>query len=162
MYMYKYDGIIRERIIDYKFNEKSYLYKTFSQEIKSFDKIYNVFKNYDMAIPVPIHNKRKLERGYNQTELILKDLYMGGTCVTKNVNVLIKKINTKPQSMLDKKERGNNIKNAYAIKNAEKIMDKKILLLDDIYTTGNTVNECSRVLKQNGAKNIDVLVIAKD
>ena len=63
---------------------------------------------------------------------------------------------------MHKIERKKNIKNAYKVVNQQKIKDKKIILLDDIYTTGATANECSKVLKQSGAKEILVVTIAKD
>ena len=58
--------------------------------------------------------------------------------------------------------REENVKNVYKIKNVDKIINKKILLVDDIYTTGATLNECSKILKQAGAKKVDVFTIAKD
>ena len=70
--------------------------------------------------------------------------------------------NIKPQSSLNKEDRIKNVENVYSIKNQEKIINKKILLIDDIYTTGSTVNECSKVLKQAGVNNIGILTIAKD
>ena len=110
---------------------------------------------------MPIHKKRKNERGYNQSELIARKL-------AKNLNLelvndsLIKQKNTLPQSTLSKKQREENAKQVYKIQNKPKIENKKVILLDDIYTTGATTKECSKVLKQNGAKEILVLTIAKD
>ena len=69
---------------------------------------------------------------------------------------------TIPQSKLDSKKRKQNILDAYKIKDITKVKNKKILLFDDIYTTGNTVNECSKILKQSGTKEIGVLTLAKD
>ena len=77
-------------------------------------------------------------------------------------NLLYKIKDTLPQSKLDKEKRSQNIRGAYYIKNGQMIQNKKVLLLDDIYTTGNTVNECSKMLKQVGAKEIGVLTLAKD
>ena len=71
---------------------------------------------------------------------------------------------TPPQSTLNKKQREENVKNVYKVGKIQKIMDKRILLVDDIYTTGNTINECARILVQAGIdrKQIGVLTIAKD
>ena len=77
-------------------------------------------------------------------------------------NVLLKQRNNKPQSTKNKKDRQENVIGAYYIKNEYKIYNKKILLLDDIYTTGSTVNECARMLKEYGASIVDVITIAKD
>ena len=67
-----------------------------------------------------------------------------------------------PQSSLTKEQRKENVQNVYKIKNKEKIENKKIIIIDDIYTTGNTVNAISKILKENGAKEITILTIAKD
>lgn len=79
-------------------------------------------------------------------------------------NKIYKTKHTKPQSTLDKKQREENVKGVYEVKNIEKMKSKKILIFDDIYTTGNTVNECARNLVKKGInrKNIGVLTIAKD
>ena len=77
-------------------------------------------------------------------------------------DILYKIKDTLPQSLLNKEKREQNIQGAYYIKKEEIVQNKKILLLDDIYTTGNTVNECSRILKQAGTKEIGVLTLAKD
>jgi len=79
-----------------------------------------------------------------------------------NEKCLIKDVHSEPQSSLSKEYRLKNVKNVYSVKNSEKIINKNILLIDDIFTTGSTVNECSRILKQAGAKNIGILTMAKD
>ena len=161
MYLFKYEGIIKEKIKEYKFRDQSYLYKFFAGIINYNNKINNYIQKYDYIIPIPLHKYRYNKRGYNQTYLILKELNKKQHIKILN-DVLIKKKNIKPQSSLNKIDRANNIKNAYEIKNIKKIQNKKILLFDDIFTTGNTTNECSRILKENGAIKVGVLTIAKD
>ena len=75
---------------------------------------------------------------------------------------LFKNKDTTMQSKLNKEQRKENIKGVYLLKNEEKINNKNILLIDDIYTTGSTVNECIKTLKKAKIKNIDILTIAKD
>lgn len=162
LYIFKYEGIIKERLIKYKFNEKNYIYKAFVKFMLKNKKICDFFKNYDIIIPVPIHTKRRMERGYNQSALIAKEISKEIQKIDYLEDVLIKKINNKPQSTKNKSERKNNVIGAYYMKNKEKINNKKILLLDDIYTTGNTVNECCKILKSANPKCIDVITIAKD
>ena len=157
----KYENNVREKIIQYKFNEKSYLYKTFTKIIIKNKKIYGFLKLYDIIIPVPMHKNKKAVRGYNQSELIAKEMSKNMGLSFEN-DVLIKTKNTQVQSLLKKTQRTDNVKNAFAINNNEKINNKKVILIDDIYTTGSTVNECSKVLKQAGAKEICVVTIAKD
>lgn len=161
LYIFKYEGIIRKTILDYKFNEKSYLYKTFVNFLLKNEKLFEKIKSYDTIIPVPISKKRMKKRGYNQSLLIAK-------LMAKNIhlelidNCLIKTKNIIEQSKLNKKQRLENIKNAYVLKNRKRLENKKILLIDDIYTTGSTVNECSRILSLAKLQKIGVLTIAKD
>lgn len=115
-------------------NGKSYMYKTFAKIILNNKKICDILQNYDIITAVPIHKKRKIERGYNQSALIAKE-------TSKNIEKIkykevLKKIrNTKRQSELNKKDRIENVKNAYEVINQEIIYNKKIVLFDDIYTT---------------------------
>lgn len=162
LYIFKYEGIIKERLIKYKFNERNYIYKAFVKFMLKNKKICDFLKNYDIIIPVPIHTKRRMERGYNQSALIAKEISKEIQKIDYLEDVLIKKINNKPQSTKNKSERKNNVIGAYYMKNKEKINNKKILLLDDIYTTGNTVNECCKILQSANPKCIDVITIAKD
>ena len=120
-------------------------------------------EKYDIIVVVPISKKRKKERGYNQSELMLKELSNILNVKVYN-NVLYKIKNTIPQSSLNKKQREENAKGVYKAINCNKIKNKKILLFDDIYTTGSTINECARILVQNGIhrKQIGALTIAKD
>lgn len=159
--IFKYEGLIREKIIQYKFQDKSYIYNTFAKIILKNEKVCGLLKKYDIIIPVPIHRKRKLQRGYNQTQLIAKE-------IAKNIDIelcddaLIKTKNTIAQSKLNKNKRKQNLKGAFRVLDLEKIQGKNILLFDDIFTTGSTVNECSKILKKAGTKTVGVLTIAKD
>lgn len=161
LYIFKYEGIIKERLIKFKFREKAYIYKAFVNFLIKNEKACGFLKSYDIIIPVPIHYNRKVTRGYNQSALIARDLAkkLG---IEYEEKVLYKKVNNKPQSTKNKEDRTENVIGVYYTKNEEQIYNKKIILLDDIYTTGSTVNECCRILKLAGAKYVDVITIAKD
>ena len=161
LYIFKYESKIRNLIIDYKFNDKAYLNNFFVKIILKNEKICRKIKKYDIIIPVPIHIKRKRQRGYNQSELIARKIakHLKLELVT---NCLIKQKSTVPQSSLTKKQRQENVKQVYKIINAQKIKDKRIIIFDDIYTTGATANECARVLNENGAKEVLIFTLAKD
>ena len=156
-----YKSDIRKTIIQYKFNNRAYLYKTFSKIILKNKKTCGFLKKYDIIIPVPMHIKRKRKRGYNQTELIAKE-------IAKNIDIklitnnLVKTKNIKSQSKLSKRQRKENVKNVFELKRKDDIKNKNILIFDDIYTTGSTVNECAKVLKNAGANKIGILTLAKD
>ena len=153
--------MIRKIILNYKFNDKSYLYKTFVNFLLKNEKFFEILKSYDTIIPVPISQKRRKERGYNQSELIAKEItkaignHYDNQCLFKTRNII-------EQSKLNKEERHKNIQGVYELRNQKLLQDKKILLIDDIYTTGSTVNECARMLEQAKPKFIGVFTLAKD
>ena len=161
MYIFKYEGLIRKLIIDYKFNDKSYLYLTFVNFLIKNQKLFENIKKYDTIIPVPISKKRFKNRGYNQSLLVANEIAKKFNLKLMN-NCLFKTKNIIEQSKLNKEEREQNIKSAFELKNKHLIQNKNILIFDDIYTTGSTVNECSKVLKLAHPKKIGVLTIAKD
>lgn len=158
---FKYEGNIRKIILDYKFHEKPYLFSTFVNFLLKEKKIFENIKNYDKIIPVPISKERQKERGYNQSLLIAKEISKQINLELLN-NCLIKTKNIVEQSKLNKEQRERNIKDVYELKNKQLIKAERILLIDDIYTTGSTVNECSKILREGNPKKIGVLTIAKD
>lgn len=161
-YLFEYKDLIRKKIIEFKFNDKSYLYKTFSNIILKNKKICKLLNSYDIIIPVPMFEKKKSKRGYNQTELISKEIAKR-LDITFNNNILFKIKENKTQSLLNYHERKQNVLNAYKINDSEtkNVSNKKIILFDDIYTTGFTVKECIKELEKLNPKKVDVLVLAK-
>ena len=158
--LFNYQGEVRNSILNYKFKEKSYMAKTFTKFLINDKKLFEKIKTYDTIVPVPISKERMKKRGYNQSLIIAKELnkYLKLEIAE---NSLIKIKNVIEQSKLNKEERQNNIIDAYEIKNKQILENKKILLIDDIYTTESTVNECSRMLKLASPKEIGVLALAK-
>ena len=124
-------------------------------------KFFSILKSYDTIIPVPISKKRRKERGYNQSELIAKEMAKN-LGIEYNTDCLIKVKNIVEQSKLNKEERQKNIQGVYELHKQNRLQNKKILLIDDIYTTGSTVNECCKILKQASPKQIEVFTLAKD
>ena len=161
-WIYEYKDEVRSKLIDYKFNGKAYLYRTFVELILSNDKAMNFVNSFDVAIPVPIHKKRLKDRGYNQSELILKAVCKNAENILFRNDVLVKNNNIKPQSTLSKADREQNILGVYELSKTEYFYNKSILLFDDIYTTGSTVNECSKILKNTNCKKIGIFTLVKD
>ncbi len=161
LYFFEYKGIIRKLILKYKFQSQAYLNNLFSEIILRDENSCKVLEDYDLLIPVPMYEKKKKQRGYNQTELISKNVCEKLNIIL-DINSVIKIRNTKVQSTLSAEERKENLKNAFYVQNKEKIKDKKIIVFDDIFTTGETVNEISKVLKKSGAKEILILILAKN
>lgn len=113
----------------------------------------------DVLVPVPIHEKKLMARGFNQSYIIAREL--GERLRKPVIDCLERKSETKEQYNLDRNQRFLNISGAFSVKlsyNNCKYMN--ILLIDDIYTTGSTVNECSKVLKSAGAEKVYVITAA--
>lgn len=114
----------------------------------------------DMISCIPLSRKRMHDRGYNQAELLAKE-------ISKKVGVeylpTLKKIrhNTAQSTIKDSKQRAANVIGAYRVVDAEKVKGKYILLVDDVVTTGSTVSECARVLKKSGAKAVYCVTLAR-
>lgn len=161
-WMFEYDNEIRSRIIDYKFYDKSYLYRTFVEIIISNEKACEYINSFDYLVPVPIHKKRLKKRGYNQCELIAKEICKRFENVEFRNDILIKVRNIIPQSTLDMEARINNVVGAYEIVNIEGLKRKNVLLFDDVFTTGSTVDECAKLIGKSSCYDIGVFTFAKD
>lgn len=127
----------------------------------TLDKKFNVFEANPLLISVPLHRKRLNWRGFNQSELLTKDL--ADTFQMEMVSDIIERmISVIPQADIkEREERLKNLKGIFRILNKDKIVGREILLVDDICTTGATLNECAMVLKENGAKKVVALVVAR-
>ena len=132
LYIFAYQGMIRKIILNYKFKDKSYLYQSIVNFLLKNKKFFQILKSYDTIIPVPISKKRRKERGYNQSELIAREIAKRAE-VNYNNTSLFKTKNIVEQSKLNKEERQKNIQNAYQLRNGKTLENKKILLIDDIY-----------------------------
>lgn len=124
-----------------------------------YDHIRNAPQNF-LLIPVPLHKKRLAWRGFNQSEILAKkiseELDLDIFCDLKRIK------HTPPQiDMTDKDQRQANIKNAFVCDKSRKIKGKIAILVDDMITTGATLEECAKILKKNGAKEVWALTLAK-
>ncbi|TAH61250.1 MAG: ComF family protein [Gottschalkiaceae bacterium] len=154
----EYRGVLRDTIHKYKFEDKAYMYKAFGELMLRTVLNENIMP-IDIIVPVPLHRRRKAERGYNQSELLAKYL-------SQNLDIPLDKQNIKRikrtniQNKLDRLERQKNLKDAFKVEDKGVFKNKRVLLVDDIFTTGATVNECSRVIKECGSNEIIVITIA--
>ncbi len=115
--------------------------------------------NVDLIIPVPLHPKREMKRGYNQTLFFAQ----GISEVTKipiQKKVLIRKFYNQSQTHKTKEQRWTSVQYAFMVKNRKVIEDKQILLVDDIVTTGATLEACGNQILQNGALRLGVATMA--
>lgn len=155
----KYCDSLKKSIKRFKFGNKPSYYRAFGKLIAL--KIQNTAQlgKIDIVIPVPMHKNMQKQRGYNQSALMAEYIakHLG---LKLGRNLLIKTIKTQNQSLLSKADRLTNLEGAFKVTSPGQITDSNILLVDDIITTGSTVNQCSKVLKQAGAGRIIACVIA--
>ncbi|MBV1759334.1 MAG: ComF family protein [Dethiosulfatibacter sp.] len=155
--LFQYRDKTKTLINDFKYHNKSYLYKMFGYQMVKFLKDVDL-TDISAVVPVPIHKSKELKRGYNQSELLAS--YISFNLGLPMLKLVKRNKDTTPQNRLEGYARWNNISGAFEISKGVSV-PSKILLVDDIYTTGATVNECSKVLKQNGANKIVCLALAR-
>ena len=149
-----YDDASAKAIHRFKYNRDT----TYSRPLGSIISSYSELKGLDMVIPVPLHIKRLRERGFNQSLLLAKAVGKSHRITVEPYT--LKRIRwTEPQVNLSGKERKLNVKGAFEVQ--KDVKGKRILLVDDVYTTGATVRECSKILKKSGAKDVCVLTLAR-
>ncbi|NLV64160.1 MAG: ComF family protein [Clostridiaceae bacterium] len=164
---FDYEKGIRKAIHHLKFNDRpgnakilvDMSYPLIKEYFAGVSAQFERANKYDIAIPVPIHSKRRRERGYNQSELIARSLAKKLN-IPVSVGTLVKRKNTPPQSSLAKDERYKNPEGAFHVKKPYLIEGRRVLLVDDVITTGSTLEECGKVLLQAGAVCVDAFVIA--
>jgi ComF family protein len=114
----------------------------------------------ELAMPVPLHAKRLRSRGFNQALLLARGV-SDRFSVQLSYDNLIRTRHTRPQVELSGKERAENVRGAFGVARPGEVRDRKVLLVDDVFTTGATMNECAKVLKEAGAASVTVLTLAR-
>jgi ComF family protein len=159
--VFVYDGSIIKAIYSFKYGDKSYLFRAFGELLAEKVKNYIDYHNHNpLIVPVPLCNKRLRHRGYNQSALLAGYLAKKLNLVI-DYDSLIRIRDTVPQVDLKKEERRKNLINAFTVNNPNKIKNREIILVDDVYTTGSTLKECSKTLKKAGALKVDCVTIAR-
>lgn len=141
-----------------KYRGKTNLARFFGLGMAGIIKSDHYFKSIDFITPVPLFWWKKLRRTYNQAEILSKIIYQETSIPL--IESLIRIKNTKTQTKLDHKKRQENVHNAFALKKGINIKGKKVVVIDDVMTTGATIKECARVLKEKGAEKVYSLVAA--
>lgn len=155
----QYHGVLRKLIgeLKYKQNKGSldYIHAFLLETLRM-----ETFETIDAVVPVPLYKDKQKKRGFNQAELIFR--FWSETKGYQWLNALERIRPTAPQYQLHVNERRKNMKGAFVVRSGEKLTGKRILLVDDILTTGSTLRECAAVLKKAGAAEIQALVLASD
>lgn len=151
MALYPYEGTIKEALYRFKYGGRSKYARFFAENMKRQLELTTFWHLIDLIVPVPVSKERLKERGYNQAGEIARHLSkLSGIPYKKDL--LIRDKDTKAQSQFNPQQRAQNIKNAFKSSGKLEPGSKVILIIDDIYTTGSTINECTRILKDAGAK----------
>jgi len=166
--LYEKKELFATLIRRFKYNEKIQLSKPLGKILFAAFIQYWDINEIDLVMPVPLHIKRFRNRGFNQAYLLIKDWHK--TAKDFNMffpfekidrNTLIRIKNTRPQVEFEGIEREENIKDAFNVRYPLRVKGKRILLIDDVYTTGSTVNECTKELMNSGAARVDILTLAR-
>lgn len=158
LFSMKEDHDFMKAIYSLKYKGFSRIGTELGKELGRLMKIYGR-TNYDAIVPVPIHHARKRERGYNQSEFIAKGI-SEITGISINTKIIKRKRYTQTQTVLSKSQRKINVEKAISpFKNNIKISGGSYLLVDDVLTTGSTLNSCAKILLSLGAKNVEVATL---
>ena len=156
-----YDSAVGEAIRLLKYQGKIVMAKPLADlMIKAMPAFFGM-EDYDCIVPIPLHKKRRRERGYNQVELIGRRL-SSATGISMRTRSLIRTVNAPPQVGLSYEERLRNVRGHFDIPDPSELAGKRILLIDDVLTTGATVAESARVLIREGkVKYVDVFTLLR-
>lgn len=157
--IFQYTGMVKESLIRFKFYSKPSYYRTYARLIA--DKLVKTIdiKQYNLVLSVPLHKHKEFSRGYNQAHLIARALAKE-LKLPERSGLLKRYRYTEAQSLLDKQKRNQNVKGAFTVISPKKLEGRSVLLVDDILTTGSTLEECGRMLKQAGVQKVTAVVVA--
>ncbi|MBP6856313.1 MAG: ComF family protein [Candidatus Pacebacteria bacterium] len=161
------DPIVKRVLKALKFRKRKMLAKILGEllyeriiEDISDEKAFSLHKKVSV-VPIPLSKKRLNERGFNQSELVARSFASRDSTLSLSTNILFRHGHTKPQSSIHlKRERLENIKGVFGVKNKELLKGATILLIDDIVTTGATMKEALSILKKSGAKKVILIAVA--
>lgn len=147
-----YIGPVTKCVASFKYNNRRDLADFFANEIIKCCGHEILDVSPEIFVPIPVHKSKLKKRGYNQAELLANSL--GERLdIPVEANLIIRSTNTMPQKKLDNEEREKNLKKAF-ISSGEIVKYKRVMLVDDIYTTGATIETCTKLLKENGVSEV--------
>ncbi|OGR57103.1 MAG: hypothetical protein A3I11_08680 [Elusimicrobia bacterium RIFCSPLOWO2_02_FULL_39_32] len=158
---------VKNLIHDFKYRGKESLAHDFAQMLVQSYKNFPIFNQIEAILPVPLHKKTLKNRGYNQAKLLAQNFLTLLKNERKELpliedHVLIRAKLTSSQTLLSRQERFKNMKDAFQVQDSIPILSKNILLIDDVTTTGATLNACAKILIEKGANNVLALTVARD
>ena len=153
-------GVVREFIHRFKYDRQFYLRHPLAAWMMEALEDERILRQpFDAFVPVPLHSARYRERDFNQAEVLAKLISKQSK---KPILHALKRIRyTTTQTRLDREERMENLRNAFRVRHAPSVQSRHLILVDDVFTTGSTVEECARVLRQSGAASVRVITVAR-
>ncbi len=156
----QYNQYFGRMLRNYKFGQNKHIGKVFIKIIED-ELLENreFFESFDYITYIPVHKVRLKSRGFNQSQVLTKYI-----CEKLNIgyyNILIKTRNIQPQSTVDREMKIENVKNVFSTNEEIDLENKKVLVIDDIFTSGNTVNECAKTLRNSGCGQVCSFTIFK-
>jgi ComF family protein len=156
----RYDGVVREALHAFKFRSRWTLAAPLA------DLLVEVVAGHlpdgipDLLLPVPLHPRRERERGFNQASLLARRVGRSLGCPVRET-VLARVVATRSQTELDAAARRANVRNAFAVRRPALVAGRHVVLVDDVLTTGATLSECARRLREAGASRVGALTVAR-
>ena len=153
-------GVIRELIHRLKYNREIWIVKVLSRILAqgiADDRLSG--QEFDAIVPVPLHSKRLREREFNQSVLLAERLSRATGIPVRDV--LTRSRYTGTQTALDRSERRQNLRNAFSLRKNASVTDQNLLLIDDVLTTGSTLDACAAILLEQGAESVRALTLAR-
>src|SRR5581483_1146899 len=157
---YRSRGIVRRILLDFKYGRQVHLRHLIGRWLCAAlndDRLRG--KTFDVIVPVPLHPARERQRGFNQAHLLAEIL--SAHMSTKHMSILQRVRYTTTQTAFDRTERTENLHNAFRLRPRADVQGLRVLLVDDVLTTGSTLSECARVLKEAGAQSIFAATAAR-
>lgn len=156
-----FDTLLRDLVTRLKYSGESRLGNPLGHLLLHAAQEHFTLQDYDVVVPVPLHRERLRERGFNQSFLLARPLARAGRLPI--VHAIDRTVNTKSQVGLQGAARRANVREVFTVapRRRDGVSRRRVLLVDDVMTTGATVDECARALLGAGAKKVDVIVLAR-
>lgn len=158
--LFRYEGIVKDLLHLIKFERRRNLLNLFDKALACFAQRRTPLTELDCIVPIPLDFSRRLTREFNQSGLLARKLHRL-TGLPVETRLLIKTRSTSAQSLLGREAREMNLKGAFRVSHPGRVRGRSVLLVDDIFTTGATVEEAARTLKAQGASRVAYLTLAR-
>lgn len=159
--LFRYDGLVKDIFHYIKFKKRRDLLRIFDWEIQRFLKRHDHFSSYDAILPVPMDHGRRLAREFNQSGLLAQTVHHFLKTPRFQTSLLARKRGALPQSLLGREARRINVDHVFSVRRLKHVEGKSFLVIDDIFTTGATIAEISRILKAAGVARVGYLTLAR-